>query len=189
MTARARAGAVAGRARLGAAPRRTRAGTAPRRARVGGLAGALALALPLAACSSPEVVQDRSWQVVGIYTSPDSPSTIPDTVNPAPSLTLGTAGLVGTTGCAQFRGRADYTHDGQPAAVDTANTLRISSIDFAAPREDCAHESLWAHNQLERLLRADNTFDLRMDKNSELVLTLQDERVDSPAIRFVSLSK
>ena len=56
------------------------------------------LALTLAACGTPEdnaapgdqVRMDKSWQVVGIYTAADAPSSIPESVQPAPSLTLGT---------------------------------------------------------------------------------------------------
>ncbi len=150
----------------------------------------------LSACSSgPErpapgddVVMDKSWQVIGIYTAPQAPNAITDALPQAPSLTFGTRGFVGTTGCAPFRATASYQRAGEPAAVNDADAVRIDSIAFDTPRADCTGAALWAHNQLSRLLHDDAQFDLNIDPANQLILTLQDGQVDSPAIRFASLN-
>ena len=154
------------------------------------------LALTLAACGTPEdnaapgdqVRMDKSWQVVGIYTAADATSSIPESVQPAPSLTLGTQGLVGTSGCAQFRADATYLNGEEESNVEDADAVRIDSVHVDDTRADCTGESLWAHNQLTRLLAQDHEFTLRVDENNQMVFTLRDGRVDSPAIRFVSLA-
>ena len=134
-------------------------------------------------------VMDKSWQVIGIYTTPDGPSTIPDSVPIAPSMTFGSHGIVGTSGCAQFRARASYFRGTEDAAVNDADNLRIDGIEWDSTRDGCTGESLWAHNQIVRLITEDSAFDMKVDTVNQLILTLRTDAVDSPAIRFASLNK
>lgn len=157
----------------------------------------IAMAPGLSACGTSHEPQaagnqqviDKSWQVIGIYTAPDAPSAISDAASAAPSMTFGSRGIVGTSGCAQFKARASYFHGSDPSGVDDADNLHIDGIDWDSTHKVCDGELLWAHNQLTRLLVKDNSFDVRVDPGNQLILTLHTSRVDSPAIRFASLNK
>lgn len=159
---------------------------------------AVAAATVATACSSPApeptapgdaVVIDKSWQVIGIYTAPDAPSTISDSTPQVPSFTLGPRGMVGTTGCATFRARASFSNDNQPANVNEADSLHIDAIEFGPQSGDCVGAALWAHNHLTRLLAEGHEFGMTVDTTNQLVLTLRDGKVDSPAIRAASLNR
>lgn len=163
--------------------------------RVGVVASMLLSAAVVAGCGEKEpqapgdpVVAEKTWQVMGIYTSAQAPSIIPDRVVPAPIMSFGNSGLVGDTGCARFIAQVTYHQGDERAHVSEADSLHIDSMKLDDARPGCAGENLWAHNQLTRLLREGYDFDMQVDPNNQLVLRLRDGRVDSPAIRLVSLS-
>lgn len=51
----------------------------------------------------------------------------------------------------------------------------------------CEAGQAWAHNHLSRLFIPGARFNISLDPNNQLILTLRDGRVDSPAIRFAAL--
>lgn len=159
--------------------------------------GILAAAAALSGCGAADsdqakapgsdVIMDKSWQIIGMYTTPESGGALSNTVVPAPSLTLGNRGMVGTTGCAQFKARVSYTANGQSSGLNGADAVRIESMDVDTRREDCAGQSLGVHNQLLHLLTEGAVFDMHVDRNNQLVFTLQSDAVDAPALRMVSI--
>lgn len=169
----------------------------PRRAaRLSAAACALMLAGSLAACGSDEPAQpqapgderlmDKTWHAIGIYTSPDAPSTIPEEATDAPTIVFGRNAAVGSTGCARFRADLSFSADNQKAYPEDADTLAINAIEYDERAEGCEGEVAWAHSRLTQLLTADHEFGITIDSNNQLVLTLRDGRVDSPAIRYAS---
>ncbi|MDY3126726.1 MAG: hypothetical protein SOW59_01140 [Corynebacterium sp.] len=156
-----------------------------------------ALALTMSACGSAdqaplavhgdERITDKTWQVVGIYTAPQARSAIPDSMVDVPTLVFGQDSLLGTTGCQRFR--ADVTYNAAPSTpIDRITEVSIDAITFDtdASLSDCTGDRLWAHNSLTRLYSVGNAFDVYVNKNDELSLTLQDDLVDSPAVKFIS---
>lgn len=150
----------------------------------------------LAACGSnepeePQVpgndrLMDKNWQAIGIYTSPDAPSMIPEEATEAPTITFGQDAAIGTTGCARFRAEVSYTAHNEKVYPEDADTLRIDAIEFDEKSDNCEGEVAWAHSRLTQLLTDDHEFDITIDSNNQLVLTLRDGKVDSPAIRYAS---
>ncbi|APT91924.1 hypothetical protein CPHO_02240 [Corynebacterium phocae] len=162
-----------------------------RRVVAAALAGIFALT-SLSGCGSgadPDtVVVDRSWQVSGIYTSADSPSVIPNAITQPPSLTFGARGLVGTSGCAQFRATASYFRAGEKSNVEDADRLTLDSVSWKPMDGDCAGEQLWAHNQFTRLFAQGHGFGLSSPDKDQLILTLEDAGVEPPSLRLVSVN-
>ena len=105
--------------------------------------------------------------------------------------------MLGSTGCEQFSAEVTYFNaasdsaNPDPTELRKADAVRIDSIVFDTEGEtgsmECTGEMLWTHNNLSRLYAQGNEFDITVDKNNQLILTLQDGRVDSPAIRYIGL--
>lgn len=146
------------------------------------------LATVLSSCSAaapqPELdgIIDRQWQVIGIYTSPQLPSAIPAEVVVVPHLTLGRTSAVGSTGCADFAAEISYTAAGDAAA----DTVSFDELRWRHSDRECSEQERWVHNRIEDFIATGNSFDMVRDHNDQLILTLVDERVDSPALRFAA---
>lgn len=136
----------------------------------------LALVLGLAACAAPadDRVVDRDWQAIGIYTAPGASSAVPPQ---APSISFSKTGAVGTTGCSRFVADVDF-HD---------DAVRFDSVTWGEQSPNCDGQSAWAHNTLTKLFVEGNDFTVAINPNDQLILTLRDGKVDSPAVRFVAL--
>lgn len=170
----------------------------------GGLAAA---ALVLAGCSTPDDappeplgddrVGGKTWQAIGVYTSPESNGAISENALMVPRVVFGETSMIGSTGCEHFRAEVSYFSDAPDAQGDSAaelrkaDSVRIDSIAYDTEGEtgnvECSGEMQWTHNNLSRLYVEGNEFDIAVDKNNQLILTLQDDLVNSPAIRFVGL--
>lgn len=172
------------------------------------LTGVLAAGMfVLAGCSTPDDappeplgddrVGGKTWQAIGIYTSPDANGGISENALVVPRVVFGETSMIGSTGCEHFTAQVSYFSDDPESEEDSsaelrrADSVRIDSINYDTEGEtgdvDCAGEMLWAHNNLSRLYTEGNQFDITVDKNNQLILTLQDDLVDSPAIRYVGL--
>lgn len=173
-----------------------------------GLAGIIAAAtLFLAGCSTPDGappqplgddrVGGKTWQAIGVYISPETNGSISENSLSVPRAVFGETSMLGSTGCEEFSAQVSYFNDDpdsqeqDPTELRKADAVRIDSIVFDTEGEtgrvDCTGEMLWTHNNLSRLYTEGNTFDIAVDKNNQLILTLQDGRVDSPAIRYIGL--
>lgn len=171
-------------------------------------AGCLAAtALIVAGCSTPDDappqplgddrVGGKTWQAIGVYTSPETNGAISENTLSVPRVVFGETSMLGSTGCEQFSAEVSYfSEDSDSATPDPtelrkADAVRIDSIVFDTEGEtgsmECTGEMLWTHNNLSRLYAQGNEFDITVDKNNQLILTLQDGRVDSPAIRYIGL--
>lgn len=170
----------------------------------GGLAAA---ALSLAACSTPDDappeplgddrVGGKTWQAIGVYTSPETNGAISENALVVPRVVFGETSMIGSTGCEHFNAKVSYFSDDPESDQDSsaelrkADSVRIDSIVFDTEGEtgevECSGEMQWTHNNLSRLYVEGNEFDIDVDKNNQLILTLQDDLVNSPAIRFVGL--
>ena len=166
-----------------------------------------ATALIVAACSTPDGappqplgddrVGGKTWQAIGVYTSPETNGAISENTLSVPRVVFGETSMLGSTGCEQFSAEVSYfSEDSDSATPDPtelrkADAVRIDSIVFDTEGEtgsmECTGEMLWTHNNLSRLYAQGNEFDITVDKNNQLILTLQDGRVDSPAIRYIGL--
>src|SRR5699024_2417628 len=101
------------------------------------------------------------------------------------------------TGCEEFSAEVSFFSEDPDLQgkdpTDLSNTEAVRSdsnlldTEGETGRVDCTGEMLWTHNNLSRLYTEGNTFDIAVDKNNQLILTLQDGRVDSPAIRYIGL--
>ncbi|PQM74335.1 hypothetical protein [Corynebacterium sp. J010B-136] len=166
-----------------------------------------AAAVFLASCSTPDGappqplgddrVGGKTWQAIGVYTSPETNGAISENTLSFPRVVFGETSMLGSTGCEQFSAKVTYFSDASdsenpdPTELRKADAVRIDSIVFDTEGEtgsmECTGEMLWTHNNLSRLYAQGNEFDITVDKNNQLILTLQDGRVDSPAIRYIGL--
>lgn len=140
--------------------------------------------------SAADHIAGRQWQAVGIYTSPDSPARIPRDIAEQPSIVLGKATAVGSTGCVRYSARVSYFDGNEPANVEDANIMRIDHVDFEdAGRKDrpCTGSSAWADNNIRQLIAEGAEFAVSLDPNGELILRLRDGQVESPSLRFAGL--
>ncbi|MEX3517527.1 hypothetical protein VVR26_08805 [Corynebacterium camporealensis] len=158
--------------------------------------GAVAASL-LSACGSEEPtgpqapgderIVGKDWQVVGIYTNPDSPSTIPDSLVEVPHISFGESSAVGTTGCTRFTAEVSFSTGEDSTNIRDADVMHLDEITYDEPSESCTGAANWADTSMRHLLREGNDFDISMNPNNQLVLTLDTDEVDSPALRLVSL--
>ncbi|MFS8937719.1 hypothetical protein [Corynebacterium sp. c25Ua_89] len=159
-------------------------------------AALLAASMTLGACGSEdegpqprgdERIVGKDWQVVAIYTKPDEPSAIPQTAKAVPQMSFGESSIVGSTGCAPFQAKVSYSEAEDTANIRDADTMHIDKVRMDTRPDDCTGSALWADNLLRNLLAEDHDFEVRLNPNNQLVLTLDTAEVDSPAIRMVSL--
>src|SRR5699024_447957 len=171
-------------------------------------AGCLAAtALIVAGCSTPDGVppqplgDDRvggkTWQAIGVYTSPETNGAISENTLSVPRVVFGETSMLGSTGCEQFSAEGTYFNDASdsanpdPTELRKADAVRIEAIVLDTEGQpgcmECTGEMLRTHNSPSRLYAQGNEFDITVDKNSHLLLTLQGGRVDSPAIRHIRL--
>lgn len=152
--------------------------TRPVAATVTALVGA---GLLLAGCSGAPTteVAGSSWLVTDIWTLPGEPSTLPPHAAGTAQLAFGGQSVTGTTGCARLQGTVAFTRDGATASATDADTLRIDRLETEPAPADCA--SAWVHENLVDIITPGATFDVHRSGRS-LVLTLQGEGVDRPAV-------
>lgn len=134
-----------------------------------------------------ERIVGKNWQVVSIYTSPEAASTVPESLANVPQLSFGESSLVGSTGCSQFRGQVSYLGGEKRSNIRDADTLKIDEIEYSAANQDCLGSASWADGHMRNLLASGHEFDMRMNPNNQLILTLRTDAIDSPGLRMVSL--
>lgn len=149
---------------------------------------ALSAAVALTACGTEEGrIVGKNWQVIGIYTTPDAPSAIPETVAEVPDMVFGESTLIGTTGCTRYRAEVSYLDNNAAANIRDADTLRIDELVFDEQASACEGEGAWIHNRLTQILNQGSEYGMKLDPNDELILTVRDGQVDSPSLRLAAL--
>src|SRR5690625_7748125 len=99
-------------------------------------AGCLAAtALIVAGCSIPDGdppqplgddrVGGKTWQAIGIYTSPESNGAISENTVSVPRVVFGETSMIGSTGCEQFGGQVSYFSDDAEAGDDRSEERRV----------------------------------------------------------------
>lgn len=156
------------------------------------MVGGLTTACSKNSADPPMRIAQRNWQVTGIFTDPEAPTSLPASVTTLPEVTFGERSATGSTGCARFQALVSYHHaeegeDGEQTSIREANRLRLDNVRMDSPSEDCTGASAWAHGQLSALLAEGHEFEISFGTSEQLALTLIDDRVDSPALRLTSL--
>lgn len=125
----------------------------------------------LSACASPD-----TWQVVGIATHPDLPTSVAGTSN----FQLRGDRLKGTTPCAEVEGSASL--------ADATLQLHSLTIGAVADEAACTGAARHTHDQLAALLTPGAVFDVRDTGPTERLLVLRTDAVDRPSVRVMTLA-
>ena len=149
--------------------------------RTGLLCCTIAFTTALAGCSAaqPEVI-NSTWQITNVYTNPDTPSGLPDSVAGTATMVFGDSTVAGFTGCAPFQGRVSFTKDGAAAKPSEAN--HVDFHDMEIHEADCTGKERFFHDALADMLHGG--FSMSRD-GEDLILTTDGEDVDRPGIRLV----
>ncbi|GGG80385.1 hypothetical protein [Corynebacterium pelargi] len=142
------------------------------------------LGASLGACSQPEPVQNVQWQVTNVYTTPEYPSEVPDSVAGAVTLTFGASSLTGSTGCARLQAVVDYdTKDPSEAKEMTVREIVFDPID----EQQCTGHARFIHDHMVDILH-DGRFDIRPEPNSSAkVLLKQSDQFQRPGLRIATV--
>lgn len=153
-----------------------------------GIAGVLFLAAGAAGCGAsdaPSTLRGPAWQVVAIYTDPEVPGELPAAAAGTAHLAFGGASITGTTGCAALQGSVEFSDEGESVSADRASQVRITGISYDK-QGDCTGELLYTHEQLQAILSPGATLDIQHVGPREVVLTLEGDAVNPPAIRMMA---
>ncbi|WP_167540131.1 META domain-containing protein [Corynebacterium ciconiae] len=139
----------------------------------------------LTACGSqqpePNPLTGPAWYITDVYTQPDSPSQLPDSIAGKAVLALGEHTMAGDTGCAPFQAEVHYTRDGEGSTSADATQLRFEHLRIDEPH--CEGAAQYFHEHIVSLLNSELDVDL---KENSLVLRSAEEDIDAPALRLVS---
>ncbi|OFP35204.1 hypothetical protein [Corynebacterium sp. HMSC071B10] len=132
---------------------------------------ALALALPLAACSDAP-----TWQVVAVHTDPAEPGAL----------------LADAAGLANFH-ISDTELDGNTACADLQASIRTEDDTFTIEEVEvgdagnCEGGARHVHEQLTGILVPGAQFRTEQLTDTELLWTSTSDEVDPPSVRLMSL--
>ena len=101
-----------------------------------------------------EEIADTSWQVVGVYTTPNYPATVPDAVAGAVAVNFGATTISGFTGCAPLQGTVSFTQAGKPANSVDGDALHVEKVTYRqVDEEQCTGHIRFVHDAIVRFLR------------------------------------
>ena len=132
---------------------------------------ALALALPLAACSDAP-----TWQVVAVHTDPAAPGAL----------------LADAAGLANFH-ISDTELDGNTACADLQASIRTEDDTFTIEEVEvgdagnCEGGARHVHEQLTSILVPGAQFRAEQLTDTELLWTSTEDTVEPPSVRLLSL--
>lgn len=133
---------------------------------------AVASVLLLAGCtqlSAPEYVATE-WQVTGVYTDAQAPTTVPEESAGVARLVFGQNALTLDTGCRQFGASVDYH---QIAPLGEVTTATIGELNEVFDREDCSPLQQLLDEQLVEVIGGEVT----LRQAAEYLLTLTTDGV------------
>ena len=114
-----------------------------------------------------EEIADTSWQVVGVYTTPDYPATVPDAV----------AGAVAV----------NFTQAGKPASSVDGDALHVEKVTYRqVDEEQCTGHIRFVHDAIVQFFEH-HDFAVSRPTGAELLLTVSGSELydDAPALRLV----
>lgn len=131
----------------------------------------LAAAAALGGCA-----REETWQVVAVYTDPDTPGALPADAAGAVNVAVDGASFSGSTGCGEMRG--NYTLD--------EGELTVTDVDVPGAG-GCSGGARRTHDQLAGILHDGARFTVRELSDYEVVLTADVDSVEPPAVRLMLL--
>lgn len=131
----------------------------------------IATALVLSACA-----REETWQVVAVYTDPDTPGALPVDAAGAVNVAVDGSSFHGTTGCAEMSGTY---------AIDKG-VLTVTDVDMP-DAGGCVGGARRTHDQLAGLLSPGARFDVHQLSDYEVVLTAVVEAIEPPSLRLMLL--
>ncbi|STC68814.1 hypothetical protein [Corynebacterium pilosum] len=143
------------------------------------------MAAGLGGCAISDRMNGQIYQVVSVYLEPESPDELPASAAGAARLVMGESTMTGSTGCAPLQAAVVFSAQGQPAARDVAETMRISNIEFRDP-EDCDGGPRFVHDSLAQILTADTDYSIDQLSDTELILTKQTGEINQPSLRLMA---
>lgn len=137
--------------------------------------------------AKPEEIADTSWQVVGVYTTPNYPATVPDAVAGAVAVNFGATTISGFTGCAPLQGTVSFTQAGKPANSVDGDALHVEKVSYRqVDEEQCTGHIRFVHDAIVRFFEH-HDFAVSRPTGGELLLTVSGSELydDAPALRLV----
>ena len=134
-----------------------------------------------------EEIADTSWQVVGVYTTPNYPATVPDAVAGAVAVNFGATTISGFTGCAPLQGTVSFTQAGKPASSVDGDALHVEKVTYRqVDEEQCTGHIRFVHDAIVRFFE-NHDFAVSRPTGGELLLTVSGSEPydDAPALRLV----
>lgn len=144
------------------------------------IAVSLGVTIALSACSSQSEVVQSTWQITNVYTTPGTPSGLPDSVAGTATMVFGESTVAGFTGCSPFQGQVSFTKDGSPTQADDADHVDFVRIEMREP--NCDGKERFYHDALAEML--EGGFSISRD-NEDLVFTKDGDEIDRPGFRLV----
>ena len=112
-----------------------------------------------------EEIADTSWQVVGVYTTPNYPF----------------------TGCAPLQGTVSFTQAGKPANSVDGDALHVEKVSYRqVDEEQCTGHIRFVHDAIVQFFEH-HDFAVSRPTGGELLLTVSGSELydDAPALRLV----
>ena len=134
-----------------------------------------------------EEIADTSWQVVGVYTTPNYPATVPDAVAGAVAVNFGATTISGFTGCAPLQGTVSFTQAGKPANSVDGDALHVEKVSYRqVDEEQCTGHIRFVHDAIVQFFEH-HDFAVSRPTRGELLLTVSGSELydDAPALRLV----
>ena len=134
-----------------------------------------------------EEIADTSWQVVGVYTTPNYPATVPDAVAGAVAVNFGATTISGFTGCAPLQGTVSFTQAGKSASSVDGDALRVEKVTYRqVDEEQCTGHIRFVHDAIVQFFEH-HDFAVSRPTEGELLLTVSGSELydDAPALRLV----
>ena len=137
----------------------------------------------------PVPVMDTTWQITGVYTGTDLPPELPGDSAGKALVVFGDGGIVGNTGCGQFRADSVLTEK-EPDAGREHWGLSLSQLQFQ--EVDCQGAPRFFHDRIASILSSGH-FSVTRDGTRALVVkaapgpdAAPEDRLTAPALRLVA---
>ncbi|MBN9645068.1 hypothetical protein ACFSSC_08770 [Corynebacterium mendelii] len=112
-------------------------------------------------------VTDTTWQITGVYTELDNPPQLPDDTAGKALLVFDGQGMVGNTGCGQFRAATTLRKD---TSADQPQRFVVSVTDPVFQPVDCTGAARFFHDRIAGFFSS-GQYLLTRDGSRALLLT------------------
>ncbi len=143
------------------------------------------------ACSDSNTITDTSWQVTDVYTTPDYPAEVPESIAGSVTVSFGNSTITGFTGCAPFNATVEFSRtDGDalvPSTSGEADHMRVPEmVSDEQVSDDCTGHVRFIHDALLDFFQS-GEFTISRPEETEMIITVATadaQAVDQPAIRL-----